>query len=50
MTHEELRQMLYNETLVGNAPAAKAGFEDGLEPARILMRILMEPRRERVPA
>jgi methylmalonyl-CoA mutase cobalamin-binding domain/chain len=31
MTHEEILQLLYDETLVGNAPAVRQGVEDGLE-------------------
>jgi methylmalonyl-CoA mutase cobalamin-binding domain/chain len=31
MTHDEILQTLYEETLVGNAPAVKAGVEEGLE-------------------
>src|SRR3982074_2094957 len=30
MTHQEILQLLYDETLVGNAPAVKQGVEDGL--------------------
>jgi methylmalonyl-CoA mutase cobalamin-binding domain/chain len=30
MNHDELLQMLYEETLVGNAPAVKDGVNDGL--------------------
>jgi 5-methyltetrahydrofolate--homocysteine methyltransferase len=40
MTHEEILQLPYDETLVGNAPAVKGGVEDGLqrglEPERML--------------
>jgi 5-methyltetrahydrofolate--homocysteine methyltransferase len=40
MTHEEILQLLYDETLVGNAPAVKEGVEEGLaqglEPERML--------------
>ena len=31
MTHEEILQLLYDETLVGNAPAVKDGVNEGLE-------------------
>jgi hypothetical protein len=31
MTHDEILQLLYDETLVGNAPAVKEGVEAGLE-------------------
>jgi methylmalonyl-CoA mutase cobalamin-binding domain/chain len=31
MTHEEILQQLYDDTLVGNAPAVKANVEKGLE-------------------
>ena len=30
MTHEEILQLLYDETLVGNAPAVREGVEQGL--------------------
>src|SRR5215212_3146612 len=40
MTHDEILQLLYEETLVGNAPAVKqgveAGLEDGMDPERML--------------
>ena len=40
MTDEEILQLLYDETLVGNAPAVRQGVEDGLEqglaPERML--------------
>jgi 5-methyltetrahydrofolate--homocysteine methyltransferase len=40
MTHEEILQLLYEETLVGNAPVVadgvNQGLEDGLEPERML--------------
>jgi methanogenic corrinoid protein MtbC1 len=53
MTHEELLQMLYDETLVGNAPAVsdgvKGGLEDGLEPERMLYDALI-PSLEEVGA
>ena len=42
MTHEEILQLLYEETLVGNAPAVKdgvnGGLQDGLEPERHALR------------
>src|SRR3981081_4170001 len=31
MTHDEILQLLYEQTLVGNAPDVKQGVEDGLE-------------------
>ena len=31
MTHDEILQLLYEETLVGNAPAVREGVEAGLE-------------------
>ena len=31
MTHDEILKLLYDETLVGNAPAVKEGVEKGLE-------------------
>jgi len=31
MTHDEILKLLYEETLVGNAPAVKEGVEQGLE-------------------
>ena len=40
MTHEEILQLLYDETLVGNAPVVRQGVEDGLadgmDPERML--------------
>src|SRR6201989_2356763 len=40
MTHEEILQHLYDDTLVGNAPEVREnverGLEDGLEPERML--------------
>jgi corrinoid protein of di/trimethylamine methyltransferase len=40
MTHDEILQGLYEETLVGNAPAVKdltnAGLESGLDPEKML--------------
>ena len=53
MTHEEILQLLYDETLVGNAPAVKDGvndgLEDGLEPERMLYDALI-PSLEEVGA
>jgi methylmalonyl-CoA mutase cobalamin-binding domain/chain len=53
MTHEEILQLLYEETLVGNAPAVKdgvnEGLEDGLEPERMLYDALI-PSLEEVGA
>ena len=53
MTHDELLQMLYDETLVGNAPAVRDGVEgglqDGLEPERMLYDALI-PSLEEVGA
>src|ERR1700679_1021804 len=53
MTHEEILQMLFDETLVGNAPAVKdgvnGGLEDGLTPERILYDALI-PSLEEVGA
>ena len=53
MTHDEILQMLYEETLVGNAPAVKQGvedgLEDGLEPERMLYDALI-PSLEEVGA
>jgi 5-methyltetrahydrofolate--homocysteine methyltransferase len=40
MTHDEILQGLYDETLIGNAPEVKdlvnRGLEDGLDPERML--------------
>ena len=40
MTHEEIIQLLYDETLVGNAPvvrqAVEDGLADGMDPERML--------------
>ena len=40
MTHEEILQQLYDDTLVGKKPEVEAnvnlGLEDGLEPERML--------------
>ncbi len=53
MTHEEILQMLFEETLVGNAPAVKdgvnQGLEDGMEPERMLFDALI-PSLEEVGA
>ena len=53
MTHEEILQLLYDETLVGNAPAVKdgvnGGLEDGMEPERLLYDALI-PSLEEVGA
>jgi methylmalonyl-CoA mutase cobalamin-binding domain/chain len=53
MTHEELLQMLFEQTLVGNAPAVKdgvnQGLEDGMEPERMLFDALI-PSLEEVGA
>ena len=53
MTHDEVLQMLYDETLVGNAPAVKKGVEDGLadgmDPEKMLYDALI-PSLEEVGA
>jgi 5-methyltetrahydrofolate--homocysteine methyltransferase len=53
MTHEEILQLLYEETLVGNAPAVtdgvRQGLEDDLEPERMLYDALI-PSLEEVGA
>jgi methylmalonyl-CoA mutase cobalamin-binding domain/chain len=53
MTHDELLQMLYDDTLDGTAPAVKEGVEsglaDGLEPERMLYEALI-PSLEEVGA
>ena len=53
MTHEEILQLLYDETLVGNAPAVRDGVNDGLdqglEPDRMLYDALI-PSLEEVGA
>jgi 5-methyltetrahydrofolate--homocysteine methyltransferase len=53
MTHEEILQHLYDDTLVGNAPEVREnverGLEDGLEPERILYDALI-PSLEEVGA
>jgi methylmalonyl-CoA mutase cobalamin-binding domain/chain len=53
VTNEEILQLLYDETLVGNAPAVRQGVEDGLEqglePERMLYDALI-PSLEEVGA
>src|SRR3982074_2732559 len=53
MTHQEILQLLYDETLVGNAPAVRQGVEDGLaagmEPESLLFDALI-PSLEEVGA
>src|SRR6201991_3682760 len=53
MTHDEILQLLYEETLVGNAPAVKEGVEQGLatdlEPEKMLYDALI-PSLEEVGA
>ena len=53
MTHDEILQLLYEETLVGNAPAVKQGveqgLEDGMDPERMLYDALI-PSLEEVGA
>jgi methylmalonyl-CoA mutase cobalamin-binding domain/chain len=53
MTHEEILKLLYDETLIGNAPAVKDGVNDGLEqglePERMLYDALI-PSLEEVGA
>ena len=53
MTHDEILTSLYEDTLVGNAPAVKEGvergLEDGLEPGRMLYDALI-PSLEEVGA
>jgi methylmalonyl-CoA mutase cobalamin-binding domain/chain len=53
MTHEEILQQLYDDTLVGKAPevrdAVERGLEDGLEPERMLFDALI-PSLEEVGA
>lgn len=53
MTHEEILQLLYDETLVGNAPVVRDGVNDGLadglEPERMLYDALI-PSLEEVGA
>ena len=49
MTHEEILQGLYDNTLVGNAPEVKdlvnQGLEDELEPEKMLYDALSRPSR-----
>ena len=53
MTHEEILQLLYDETLIGNAPAVTDGVNQGLdselEPERMLFDALI-PSLEEVGA
>ena len=53
MTHEEILQGLYDNTLVGNAPEVsdlvERGLEDGLEPEKMLYDALI-PSLEEVGA
>ena len=53
MNHQEILQLLYDETLVGNAPAVRDGVNDGLEqglePERMLYDALI-PSLEEVGA
>src|SRR5579871_1479402 len=53
MTHEEILQLLYEETLVGNAPAVtdgvRQGLDDALEPESMLYDALI-PSLEEVGA
>ncbi len=53
MTHDEILTLLYEETLVGNAPAVadgvNAGLADGLDPGRMLYDALI-PSLEEVGA
>src|SRR5579859_1881651 len=53
MTHEEILQLLYDETLIGNAPAVREGVESGLAddmpPERMLFDALI-PSLEEVGA
>ena len=53
MTHEEILQLLYDETLVGNAPVVSdgvnEGLEDGTRPERMLYDALI-PSLEEVGA
>jgi methylmalonyl-CoA mutase cobalamin-binding domain/chain len=53
MTHEEILQKLYDDTLVGNAPSVKAlveqGLEDDLDPSSMLYDALI-PSLEEVGA
>jgi 5-methyltetrahydrofolate--homocysteine methyltransferase len=53
MTHDEILTLLYEETLVGNAPAVKEGVEqglaDGMDPEKMLFDALI-PSLEEVGA
>jgi 5-methyltetrahydrofolate--homocysteine methyltransferase len=53
MTHDEILQGLYDETLIGNAPEVRSlveqGLEDGLEPEKMLYDALI-PSLEEVGA
>ncbi|MDX6722931.1 MAG: hypothetical protein QOD73_1335 [Solirubrobacteraceae bacterium] len=53
MTHEEILQQLYDDTLVGNAPSVKSlveqGLEDGMDPSSMLYDALI-PSLEEVGA
>ena len=53
MTHDEILTLLYEETLVGNAPAVKQGVEeglaDGMDPEKMLFDALI-PSLEEVGA
>src|SRR5450432_868411 len=53
MTHEEILKLLYDETLIGNAPAVRQAVEDGLadgmDPERMLYDALI-PSLEEVGA
>jgi methylmalonyl-CoA mutase cobalamin-binding domain/chain len=53
MTHEEILQQLYDDTLVGNAPSVKGlveqGLEDGMDPSSMLYDALI-PSLEEVGA
>ena len=53
MTHDEILTLLYEETLVGNAPAVKEGVEnglaDGMDPEKLLFDALI-PSLEEVGA
>ena len=53
MTHEEILQGLYDNTLIGNAPEVKdltnAGLEDGIDPEKMLYEALI-PSLEEVGA
>jgi methanogenic corrinoid protein MtbC1 len=42
VTDEEILQLLYDETLVGNAPVVRQGVEDGLEQGMAPDRLLYD--------